>query len=56
MIRPIKNFVMKPYTYTRKGGNTTSMINHLRDKHNITKDNYTRYLDEHSEVRLLIYQ
>ena len=31
------------------------MINHLRDKHNITKDNYTRYLDEHSEVGLLIY-
>ena len=46
----------KSYAYTCKGGNTSSMIAHLRDKHNITKDNYTRYLDEHSEVRLLIYQ
>jgi len=52
----LKDTNKKPYAYTRKDGNTTSMINHLRDKHNITKDNYTRYLDEHSEVRLLIYQ
>ena len=52
----LKDTNKKPYAYTRKGGNTTSMINHLRDKHNITKDNYTQYLDEHSEVRLLIYQ
>ena len=41
----------KPYAYTRKGGNTSSMIAHLRDKHNITKDNYTQYLDEQNEVR-----
>ena len=40
----------KPYAYTRRGGNTSSMIAHLRDKHDITKDNYTQYLDEHSEV------
>ncbi len=51
----LKDTNKKPYAYTRKGGNTTSMINHLRDKHNITKDSYTRYLDEHNEVRLLIY-
>lgn len=44
----------KPYAYTRKGGNTSSMIAHLRDKHNITKDNYTQYLDEYKEVRLWI--
>ena len=40
----------KPYAYTRKGGNTSSMIAHLRDKHDIIKDNYTQYLDEYSEV------
>ena len=40
----------KPYGYTRKGGNTSSMIAHLRDKHDITKDNYAQYLDEHREV------
>jgi len=40
----------KPYAYTRRGGNTSSMIAHLRDKHGITKDNYAQYLDEHSEV------
>ena len=45
----------KPYGYTRKGGNTTSMINHLREKHNVTRDNYKQYLDEHKEVRLLIH-
>jgi len=27
------------------------MIAHLRDKHNITKDNYTQHLDEHNEIR-----
>ena len=41
-----------PYAYTRKGGNTTSMINHLRDSHNITKENYTQHLDENGEVQL----
>jgi hypothetical protein len=40
----------KPYAYTRKGGNTSSMIAHLRDKHGITKDNFTNYLDEYREV------
>ena len=42
----------KPYGYTRKGGNTSSMIAHLRDKHDITKDNYAQYLDEHKEVMI----
>ncbi|CAG8523096.1 4185_t:CDS:2, partial [Cetraspora pellucida] len=40
-----------PYPYTRKGGNTSNMIAHLRDKHNITKDNYTDHLDEHNEPK-----
>ncbi|GBB87462.1 hypothetical protein RclHR1_13930003 [Rhizophagus clarus] len=40
----------KPYAYTRKGGNTSSMISHLRDKHGIMKDNFTDFLDEHREV------
>ncbi|EXX77317.1 hypothetical protein RirG_024880 [Rhizophagus irregularis DAOM 197198w] len=37
------------YSYSRKGGNTTNLINHLRDKHGITKDNYLEYLDESEE-------
>ena|SRR5688572_3352277 len=40
----------KAYGYSRKGGNTSNLINHLRDKHNITKDNYSEYLDEREEV------
>ncbi len=42
----------KAYAYTRKDGNTTSMINYLRERHNITRNNYTQYLDEHNEVKL----
>ena len=42
----------KPYAYSRKGGNTSSLINHLRDRHNITKDNHKQYLNEHGEVFL----
>lgn len=41
----------KPYPYTRKGGNTSNMIAHLRDKHGIIKDNYTEYLNENKEVQ-----
>ncbi|CAB5191008.1 unnamed protein product [Rhizophagus irregularis] len=37
------------YGYSWKGGNTTNLINHLRDKHEITKDNYLEYLDESEE-------
>ena len=40
----------KPYAYTRKGGNTSSMIAHLQDKHNITKENHAQFLNEHREV------
>lgn len=40
----------RAYGYSRKGGNTTNLIAHLRDKYNITKDNYSEYLDEHEEV------
>ena len=43
----------KPYPYTRKGGNTTIMINYLQDKHNVIKDNYTQYLNENGRVSLL---
>jgi hypothetical protein len=50
----LKDTNKKPYAYTRKGGNTSSMISHLRDRHNITRDNYTQHLDERSEVRPLI--
>ena len=38
------------YPYSRKGGNTSNMIVHLCDKHSITKNNYTEYLDEDKEV------
>jgi hypothetical protein len=40
------------YPYTRKGGSTSNMITHLRDKHGIIKDNYTEYLDDYKEVLL----
>jgi hypothetical protein len=40
----------KPYPYTRKGGNTSNMIAHLREKHDITRDNYAQYLNEDNEV------
>jgi len=40
----------KPYPYTRKGGSTSNMMIHLRDKHGIIKDNYTEYLDNNREV------
>ncbi|CAG8846440.1 39095_t:CDS:2, partial [Gigaspora margarita] len=35
--------------YCKICGNTSNMIAHLRDKHNIIKDNYTDFLDEHNE-------
>ena len=40
----------KAYGYNRKGGNTSNLINHLRNKHDISKENYSEYLDEHEEV------
>ncbi len=40
----------KVYGYSQKGGNTTNLISHLRDKHDINKDNYLEYLDEYEEV------
>ena len=42
----------KAYGYSRKGGNTSNLITYLREKHDITKDNYSEYLDEHEEVFL----
>jgi len=38
------------YGYNRKGGNTSNLIAHLRDKHHITKDNYLEFLDEQEMV------
>jgi hypothetical protein len=43
----------KPYPYHRKGGNTTNLINHLRDKHNISKNNYLNYLGVNNEVHII---
>ena len=43
------------YGYSRKGGNTTNLISHLRDKHNITKNNYFEFFDEQEEVFFLIF-
>ena len=40
----------KVYGYTRKGGNTTSMISHLQEVHSITRNNYTQYLNEYHKV------
>ena len=48
----LSGICQKPYSYTHKSRNISNMIAHLRDKHNITKDNYTQYLDEYKEVRL----
>ena len=39
----------KAYPYSRKGGNTSTLIVHLREKHNITKNNFTEYLDENTK-------
>ena len=46
----LANTHQKAYPYNRKGGNTTNLINHLRDKHNITKENYMGFLNEFNEV------
>src|SRR6266498_1380182 len=35
----------KPYPYSRKGGSTSNLSCHLRDKHSITRYNYLDYLD-----------
>ncbi|PKY54547.1 hypothetical protein RhiirA4_473417 [Rhizophagus irregularis] len=43
------NINKRAYSYSWKGENTTNLIAHLKDKHNITKDNYSEYLDEHEE-------
>ncbi|CAG8538662.1 24407_t:CDS:2 [Gigaspora rosea] len=45
----LKNSQQKPYPYTRKGGNTSNLDAHLRDKHKITRDNYKQFLDESDE-------
>jgi hypothetical protein len=42
----------KAFGYSWKGGNTSNLITHLREKYDITKDNYSEYLDEHEEVFL----
>jgi len=42
----------KPYPYSRKGGSTSKLTTHLRDKHGITKHNYKEYLDANKEVKM----
>src|SRR5439155_14795896 len=41
----------KPYPYSKKGGNTSNLVNHLRDKHEIAKSNYLEFLDDNDEVK-----
>jgi hypothetical protein len=41
-----------PYGYSRKGGSTSNLQTHLRDKHGITKNNYKEYLDEDDKVNI----
>ena len=38
------------YPYSRKGGSTSNMSNHLRERHRVTKFNYLEYLDANHEV------
>jgi BED zinc finger len=47
-----RKLAKKPYPYSRKGGSTSNLSCHLRDKHNITKYNYLEYLDANDEVKL----
>ncbi|PKY58306.1 hypothetical protein RhiirA4_412068 [Rhizophagus irregularis] len=42
-----------PYPYSHKGGNTSNLIAHLRDKHGIIKENYTEYLDVNNEPQVV---
>ena len=44
----------KPYPYSRKGGSTSNLAVHLRDKHGITKHNYLEHLNTNNEVNLYI--
>src|SRR6185437_135097 len=48
----LKDTQQKPYPYARKGGNTSNLSAHLRDKHKITSDNYKQFLDETSEPNI----
>ncbi|PKC75120.1 hypothetical protein RhiirA1_506003 [Rhizophagus irregularis] len=41
----------KPYPYSRKGGSTSNLAVHLRDKHGVTKNNYLEYLDVNNEPK-----
>lgn len=41
----------RSYPYSCKGGTTSNISNHLRDKHGITSHNYQDYLDTNQEVR-----
>jgi hypothetical protein len=40
-----------PYPYSRKGGSTSNLSAHLRDKHGITRSNFSEYLDGNNEVK-----
>ncbi|CAB5211948.1 unnamed protein product [Rhizophagus irregularis] len=41
----------KPYPYSRKGGSTSNLAVHLRDKYGVTKNNYLEYLDVNNEPK-----
>ena len=40
----------KPYPYSQKGGSTSNLSIHLRDKHEIIKANYLEYLNVNNQV------
>ncbi|CAG8689712.1 4303_t:CDS:1, partial [Scutellospora calospora] len=37
------------YSYNKRGKNTTNLINYLRNKYRITKENYLGFLDKYNE-------
>ncbi|CAG8577004.1 6422_t:CDS:2 [Cetraspora pellucida] len=39
----------KSYPYSRKGGSTSNLFGHLRDKHSITAHNYRNYLNANNK-------
>ncbi|CAG8473764.1 16952_t:CDS:2, partial [Dentiscutata heterogama] len=49
--KDLSNTNKKPYPYSRKGGTTSNMASHLREKHGITKQNYRTYLDANNEPK-----
>ncbi|CAG8637563.1 13446_t:CDS:2, partial [Cetraspora pellucida] len=52
-VKELERSQQSPYPYTKSGGSTGNLTQHLRDKHNITTKNYKNYLD--SEKKLTKY-